>query len=185
MGVRVRGAGFGSLSTVAMLATAFLASGCASPNVNPASPQAQTGYVDLHADSSGELSWNVQVRDAAGSGFRKAFYNLDPLEDRILRLAFAPGNCQLRVTFLNRVIAEPVVFEVQVRDGQITPVQIKLVEVGATSVQTKSTSAGGTAYGRYGRRTKIGSYETSMYRVTAAPQEPQPYQIKQHMPYAH
>jgi len=166
------------------LAAWLLPFGCASPNVNPASPRTNTGYIDLYADFSGELSWDVQRFDVTANGFKKLFYDWDPVEGRILRLAFAPGHHQLRVTFLNQVIAEPAVIEVEVRDGGITPVQVKLVEAGVTSVQTKGTSVGGTAYGRYARRTTIGSYETSMYRVSALPQPLQPYKPKQQMPYA-
>src|SRR6266498_1170094 len=102
----------------------------------------------------------------------------------MLRFAFAPGHLRFRITFLNRVIAEPALLDVEVQDGRITPVHVTLTESGVTSVQTKETSRGGTAAGRYGRRTRIESNETKMYRLTAAPQDPRPYQPKQRMPYA-
>ena len=165
------------------LAALLLAFGCASPDVNPTSPGPHTGYVDLYADFSGELSWDVQQFDTNAGTFKKAFYNLRPLEGRILRLAFAPGPHKLRVTFLNQAVIEPAVLEVEVREASITPVRITLAEVGGTSVPTKEISACGTVYGRYGRRTKIGSYETVQYSLSAAPAVPIAYQPKEQMRY--
>ena len=50
-----------------------LITGCASPNVNPPQARAKTGYVDLYADSSGELSWQVARFDPPTQGFRSVF----------------------------------------------------------------------------------------------------------------
>jgi hypothetical protein len=51
-------------------------------------------------------------------------------------------------------------------------------------VETRETSRGGTAKGRYGRRTKIRSDETTMYGLSAVADAPMPYQVKEQMPYA-
>jgi hypothetical protein len=172
------------LTLTAIMVVLLIAFGCASPNVNPPTPRANTGYVDMYAESSGDLAWDVRRFDAAENQFKTVFSKLDPTEDGVLRLALAPGRHRLRVAFLNRVIADPAIIEVDVHDGRITPVRVTLTDSGATTVETKETSRGGTASGRYGRRTKYGSYESRAYRVTAVPQESQPYQARQQVPYA-
>ncbi len=178
------GSNFGSNWVVALLAAEFLACGCASPNINPSSPRTHTGYIDLYADFSSELSWDVQRCDANANTFDKVFYQLEPLEGRILRLAFAPGRYRLRVTFLNRVITKPAEVEVEVQDGKITPVRVTLTEAGVTLVRTETENRGGTAKGWYGRRTKIGSDETVRYDLSAVADPPVAYQLKERMPYA-
>ena len=65
---------------------------------------------------------------------------------------------------MNRVIRGPGLVEVEVKDGMITPVACQPWSPTATTqVETKQTSVGGTAYGRYGRRTTISSDESTMY----------------------
>ena len=168
-----------------MLAAAgLLLAGCASSNVNPPQARAKTGYVDLYADSAGELRWQVSRFDERAQSFKNVFSEWDLPPGRVLRLAFRPGHYRLRVTFTNRVVQEPGLVEVEVKDGLITPVHVQLTEAGTAAVQTKRTSVGGTAYGRYGRRTKFGSGESTLYRVSAAADEPTPYQLQEQMPYA-
>src|ERR1051326_7654340 len=114
-----------SPSTILTLAIIFVMGvGCASKNVNPSVPKLRTGYVDCYAEPSSELWWDVQRFDPGANRFSTVFSELKPLEGRVLRLAFVPERHRLRVTFLNRLIAEPAVFEVNIREGQITPVRI-------------------------------------------------------------
>jgi hypothetical protein len=168
-----------------MLAAAGLfVTGCASPNVNPPQARAKTGYLDLYTDSSGELSWEVGRFDDRTKTFDSVFSELKPLPDRVLRLAFAPGHYRMRVTFLNRVVSEPGVVEVEVKDGLVTPVRVRLAAAGETMVQTKEVSGGGTAFGRYGRRTKFHYDDTATYRVSSEADAPLPYRVKEQMPYA-
>jgi len=165
-------------------AVGLLVTGCASPNVNPPQARANTGYVDFYADSSGELSWQVARFDDHTQGFRSVFSKFEPPPGRVLRLAFPPGHYRMRVTFMNCVVREPGLVEVEVKDGMITPVRVQLTEAGETTVQTKQTSVGGTAYGRYGRRTRFSSDEAATYRVSAEAKPSVPYQVKERMPYA-
>jgi hypothetical protein len=168
-----------------MLAAAgLLVAGCASPNVNPPRARAKTGYVDFYADSSGELSWQVARFDDRMQGFRGVFSEFEPPPGRALRLPFPPGHYRLRVTFMNRVVREPGLVEVEVRDGLITPVHVVLIPDGTTQVETKETRVGGTFKGRYGRGTKFGTDESTMYRVSAEAKPALPYQVKEQMPYA-
>jgi hypothetical protein len=177
------------LKTIKVLLTltafALWVAGCASPNVNPPQARANTGYVDFHADPSAGLSWEVARFDDRTQSFRSAFSELEPPPGGALRLAFAPGHYRMRVTFLNRIVREPTLVEVEVKDGMITPVRVTLTEVGAAFVRTKEVSRGSTAYGRYGRRTKIGSDETVMYGISAVAGAPMPYQVKERTSYAH
>ncbi|MGD0350222.1 MAG: hypothetical protein ABSB84_07915 [Verrucomicrobiota bacterium] len=160
------------------------ASGCATQNVNPPQPRANTGYVDFHADPSAELCWDVARFDDRTQSFKSVFSDLEPPSDGVLRLAFAPGHHRLRITFLNRVIAKPAEVEVEVQDGKITPVRITLTAAGTVLVESRDVSHGGTAKGRYGRRTKYGSEETAINSLSAAAAPPVAYQVKERMPYA-
>jgi hypothetical protein len=174
----------GILSLLLLVLFGLLAPGCASPNANPPRPRANTGYVDFHADSTNDLSWDVARFDENTQVFQKVFSDLTPPPGGILRLAFAPGRQRLQITFLNRVISQPAEIEVEVQDGKITPVNVTLTAAGTALVDRKTKSLGGTAQGQYGVRTKIRSNETVMYGVTAAADPPVTYQIKEQMPYA-
>jgi hypothetical protein len=170
---------------LALAALGLLASGCATQNGNPPRAGANTGYVDFHADPAADLCWQVERFDDRTQSFRSVFSAYKPPPNGILRLGFAPGHYRLRVTFLNRTVLEPTQAEVGVKDGMITPVRIEFTDAEAATVETKETSVGGTAYGRYGRRTKIGSSENPIYQAKALPEPPQAYRLKEQMPYAH
>lgn len=167
-----------------LAALALWTSGCATPNVNPPQARANTGYVDFHADPAGELWWEVARFDENTQSFKSVFSELSPPPGGVLRLAFAPGRHRLQVTFINRVIAKPVEVEVEVLDGKITPVRIMLTEAGVTLVRTETESVGGTAKGRYGRRTKIDTDESVTYSISAVADPPVDYQLKERTPYA-
>jgi hypothetical protein len=123
----------------------LLAAGCDSPHVKPPQARVNTGYVAFYADSTAGLSWDVAQFDEPSQSYQRVFSELEPPQGGVLRLAFTPGHHRLRVTVLNRVIAEPALLDVEVTDGRITPVHVALTESGVTSVQTKETSRGGTA----------------------------------------
>lgn len=163
---------------------ALIVIGCATPSPNPSRAQANTGYVDFHADSSGALCWDVTRFDEATQGFQPAFSDMSPFPDSVLRLSFAPGHYRFRVNFFNRISRNPAEVEVDVQDGKVTPVLIKFTETGTVNVLTKDASRGGTVRGRYGQRTKIGSNETATYDLSATVAAPVVYQPKEQMPYA-
>ena len=158
----------------------LLAGGCASSNVNPASARSHTGYVDFYAVNADDLSWDITdvQRD------KKVYYEFDPVKESILRLAFKPGQYQLRVTFVNHAVLQPGVADVEVREDMVTPVTVALLPAGTVLVEDKSGTAGGTYYGHFGRRTKITSNETASYEVSVEPQPPVHYQPKAQMSYA-
>jgi len=174
-----------SMKTLPMLAAvALLVAGCASPNVNPTQARVNTGYVDFYAEPAADLMWDVAGFNDGTGAFQRVFSEFKPPASGVLRLAFAPGPRRLRVTFLNLTTTKPAEVDIEVQDGQITPVRITLAEEGTASVKTKETSRGGTAYGRYGRRTKIGLDETVTYGLSAVADPPVAYQTKERMSYA-
>jgi hypothetical protein len=157
---------------------------CTSLNVDPIAPKPHTGYVDLFTPGSDEFSWDVKRFDDASGTFKPLFSQFDPVQGRILRLALPPGHHRLRVAFLNRVIVDPAIVDVEVVDGHITPVLIAAKDEGQASVRTRTTGLGSTVYGQLGRHTRIGSVEADAYRLTATVQAPVAYQRKAQMPYA-
>jgi hypothetical protein len=172
------GASAGFLAGLACLIVA----GCASPNVNPPTPRAHTGYVDFFADDDG-LYWQVDQIEADGKA-KQVFYQFAPLNEHILRLAFAPGQYRFRVNFMNHAIRNSGVVEVEVQDGMISPVQVTLVDVGEVLVQSKEVQGGATYFGRYGRNTKIRDNPDIMYQVDLAAGPVSAYKPKAEMPYA-
>jgi hypothetical protein len=177
--------GHWSLVTLIPLLLALGLAGCATTNSNPPQARPNTGYVDLHADPADELCWEVARFEERSQSFKSVFSEVTSPPGGILRLAFAPGRHRLRVTFLNRFIAKPAEVEVEVQDGRITPVHVTLTAAGTALVDTKEVAShGGTAKGRYGRRVRISTDETSIYDLSAVADAPVTYQLKEHMPYA-
>jgi hypothetical protein len=162
----------------------LLLSGCASPNLNPPQARAHTGYVDFYAESASELNWDVARFEAGAQSYKTVFSELKAPPGGVLRLAFSPGHYRLRVTFLNRVVREPALVEVEVKDGMVTPVRVVLIADGATQIQTKEEQRGKTFNGRTGRSTKFGSEESTAYMISAEASAPKPYQVKDLTPYA-
>ena len=66
------------LRFTAIMVVLLMEFGCASPNVNPPTPQANKGYVDMYAESSGDLAWDVRRFDASENQFKTVFSKLDP-----------------------------------------------------------------------------------------------------------
>jgi hypothetical protein len=159
----------------------LMAAGCASPNVDPPTPRAQTGYVDFFADDE-NLYWQVDQVEAGGKT-KQIFSLFAPLNEHILRLAFAPGHYRFRVTFMNHPIRTPGIVEVEVQDGMITPIQVTLVDVGEALVQSKSVQGGSTYFGHYGRNTRITDNANIMYQVDLVTGPFSTYKPKAAMPY--
>jgi len=160
----------------------LMVAGCASPNVDPPTPRAHTGYVDFFADDE-NLYWQVD-QIAPDGKTKQIFARFAPLNEHILRLAFAPGHYRLRVSFMNHAIRTPGVVDVEVQDEMITPIQVTLVDVGEALVQSKSVQGGATYFGHYGRNTRITDNPNIMYQVDLAAGPAMTYKPKVAMPYA-
>jgi hypothetical protein len=176
--------GWRSIGVCVLLITiSFLIAGCASPNVDPAKAKSRTGYADFYCETNEPLSWEVAEMDTNGQRARVIYSSFDPLEEKILRLAFEPGRYRLRISFLNQVVLDRGMIEVEIKDGMITPVHVTLAAAGTALVERKERSVGPTFYGRSGRNTAVGSYETQTWRVEAVLSDPLPYRVKDQMPY--
>jgi hypothetical protein len=156
--------------------------GCSTPNVNPATPRARTGYIDFYTDSDMGLSWEVKRADDQTGEMRAVFSEFKPVQGTILRLAAPPGNHRFQVWFTNQVTEGPQTVQVQVADGKVTPVHVSLAPVGSTAVERKTYRMGGSAKG-YARGTKISSDQSSVFRIGAEAGSPQAYGPKERMPY--
>ncbi|MDB6112065.1 MAG: hypothetical protein JWR69_3815 [Pedosphaera sp.] len=160
------------------LATLTTLSGCRTADVNPDRPEANTGYVDFYAPGQSDLYWEVKQYDPNKGAFKTVFSRAKPLDGPFLRLATPPGRHQFRVTFLNRVVMEPAVVDVQVTSGMITPVRVELVDVGSTQVERREARLGLTVR-RFGPGARVTSYPTDAHDVLATPQPAVPYQKKE------
>ena len=173
-----------SVALLALLAALSL-TGCQSSDVNPTHAHSHKGYVDFYNDSAELLCWQIDRFDNHAQDYSQIFWSVEPPANTILRLPFKPGSYRFSITILNRDIISPAEVEVQVVDGKITPVHVTFTEKGTAAVRGTTTSAGGTVYGTYGRRTKFRYNEAATYNVSAASAEPIAYRPKSEMPYAH
>lgn len=167
---------------IALVLLTFLVSGCASSNVNTRKTEAVTGYVDLYTDTNADLAWDVQEAPSGAGDFETVFSDVNPVSSKVLRLPLPPGQHQLRVTLLNRVVSKPADVSVTVESGKVTPVRIVLVEAGPTVIVSKQTMVGGTLT-RSGRQTNIQRNESTMYELSAIADASIPFQPEQQMPY--
>jgi hypothetical protein len=149
--------------------------GCASHNVNPHAARPNTGYVDIFDPDGRSFSWDIrQVH-----GHRSLYTEFKP-QSGIVRLALSPGEYNLTITILNTVLSEPATVQVQVLDGQLTPIRVRLSEEGTTQVQRTHTPVPG----RYTHRTKVTAEETQSFRLDGDVLPSIPYRPKGQVPYA-
>lgn len=168
---------------IALALLNFLAFGCAFSSENADRPEAIAGYVDFYTDANAGLAWDVREAPVDGGDFEAVFSEVTPVAGNILRLPFAPGRYQLRVTLLNRVVTEPADVDVTVESGKVTPVHIILAEAGTTAVISKRTIMGGTG-SRSGRQTDTRRDEATMHDLSARSDSPVLPRPEQQMPYA-
>jgi hypothetical protein len=169
---------------VVLVGFELILAGCASPDVNPPQARPNMGYVDFHAASPGQFTWQVSRFDAGTKDYQQIYSCFDPPGEGIVRLALAPGQYRLRVELLNRLTTGPLDVELRVEDGQITPVRLTVARVGTGDVETVETNVGGTLYGRYGRNTTISDDAEARYKIGGTVQETVAYRPKGEMPYA-
>ena len=171
------------LSALGLVASATLAlTGCGTPNPNPSTPHANTGYIDFYTDSNLELSWQVHRFDAQSAELEDVFSKFDPVEGTVLRLASPLGKQRYQVWIVNRVTEGPVFVDVQVENGKVTPVHATLTPSGTTTVDRKVYGFRPSAKG-YGRGTKIVVQENEVFRLGLTAETAKPYQTKERMPY--
>jgi hypothetical protein len=169
---------YGFLAVAACLAI----TGCGTSSPNPHSPKANTGYVDFYTDATLDLGWQVKRVDERSGELRTVFSDYQPVEGSTLRLAAPPGTQKFQVWIINRITTGPHDVIVPVENGQVTPVHVTLTPVGTNYVQNKVYGFRPSAKG-YGRGTKITREEDQVYQIGTAPEKPQPYRVKEQMPY--
>ena len=170
--------------SLCLLFALLFAAGCATPNVNPPVAGAHTGYVDFHAGATNDLYWQVERGEAGAQDFKIVYSKFAPPAGGFLRLALAPGHYQLRVTIMNRAVREPGLVAVEVQDGLITPINVRLMPDGVTQMQHKANRVGAIAGSRYGIRTEYSSTESTLFRLSLEVEPPTPYRVKEQTSYA-
>ena len=165
-----------------LVLVALTSPSCSTPNVNPPSAHADTGYVDFYTDSDLELSWEVKWFDPRSAKLKTVFNQFQPVEGSVLRLASRPGRQRFQVWFINKVTEGPQAVEVDVENGKVTPVHVSLTQAGKTSVDRKSYVRRATVRGSR-RAVNIATDEQGIYRIAAAAETPQAYQPKERMSY--
>ena len=128
---------FASSVWVAIIVMGLLGLGCASNNVNPGTAHRGTGYVDFYARNDTDLSWSIERLESDGDR-KNVFFEFDPLQENILRLAFKPGHHRLSITIINRPILAQGTVELEVGDGQVIPVSVTLADAGTGQVLSVS-----------------------------------------------
>ena len=103
--------------------------GCTTRRVNAPDAPAKSGYLDIYANRPGELRWGVECFDGSRGQLRRVIWDSAPSPDGILRLELTPGRRQLRLTCLNLITAGPAEVYVRIKDGQVTPVCVRLAGV--------------------------------------------------------
>lgn len=163
------------------LIACLMSAGCTTSNVNPPSPRAGTGYVDLYTDANLGLSWEVKRASQTGE-LRTVFGEFKPINGTVLRLATPPGTQRFELWFNNRVTEGPCAFTAQVLDGKVTPVRVSLTPSGSASVLSKGHEYRPTA--RATRQvTKVTAQDSEVFRIGAVAEPPREYRPQEQMPY--
>jgi len=149
--------------------------GCTSHNVNPHVAQPHTSYVDIFDPEGRAFSWDIKDVQQ-----QRSVYTEYKPQSGVVRLPLSPGSYDLSIRILNTAISKPATVQVQVVEGQLTPIQVRLAEEGTTQIDRKHTPLPGN----YTRRTKITADETQTFRLEADVLASVPYRPKEQMPYA-
>jgi hypothetical protein len=154
--------------------------GCATKKASHAN--SGNGYVDFFTDE-GSLEWKVYKVENGGKP-KTVFERHAQLDQRGLRLEFAPGHHRFQVTFLNRVIAKPAEVDVEVLAGRVTPVHVTFGKA-VTSAVIATPTLNSTMVDPAGRRIDLEDNETITYELRASAASPVIFQPMDRMVYAH
>jgi hypothetical protein len=155
---------------------AGVASGCATGHVNPLAARPGRGYVDFRTDPGDALAFHVSRFDAGKQAWQQVFSDLNPPANGVLRLACPSGPYLFQVTFLNRVILQPLQVQVEVIDGLVTPVSITLIPNGTMTVdQKEAVRLGATVKRTQGQRSAYNGGQFTAYQLEATVKAPETY----------
>ncbi len=163
-------------------AVGCLLASCSTPDVNPRTPRANTGYVDFYTEGAGALSWEIKRAEPKTGTMRTVFCEYKPLPGNIVRLAAAEGNHRFELWCNNQVTTGPETVLVPVANGKVTPVRVTLTPAGSASVAIRTDEYRPTA--RATRRvTRIADQEQELFQLGLSAAPPQDYQPKERMAY--
>jgi hypothetical protein len=165
----------------ATIGTLLLANGCASPDVNPQAPRPGRGYVDLFTQPKTDVWWKVDVFDSRKQGYKQFTAEFKAPEQAILRVEARPGSYKARISFVNQAVEAPAEAEVEVREGMITPVEVKLAK-GDTSYVRVVEDRGRSGFRNAGRN-EVTDYSQQRWLISAMVQPPVPYTPKENTAY--
>jgi hypothetical protein len=155
--------------------------GCASPDVNPGSPRPSRGYVDFFTQPKDDVWWKVDVFDSRKQDYKEFTAQFKAPGQAIFRVEARPGRHKGRISFVNQAIEAPAELEVEVREGMITPVEVKVSMGGSSYVRTvedrmrSGFNAGG--------RNKVTDSEQQLWQISATALPPVPYAPKESTAY--
>jgi hypothetical protein len=159
----------------------LLANGCASPDVNPQAPRPGRGYVDLYTQPKTNVWWKVDVFDSRKQDYKEFTAQFKAPEQAIFRVEARPGPHKARISFVNQAVEAPADIEVEVREGMITPVQVKLNPGDTTYVREVDDRA--RSGFRNAGRNQVTDYSQRRWLISAKAQPPVPYTPKENTGY--
>ena len=159
----------------------LLTNGCASPDVNPQAARSDRGYVDLFTRPKADVWWKVDVFNASRRDYKEFTAQFKAPEQGIFRVEARPGHYKARIGFVNQAVEAPAEVEVEVREGMITPVEIKLEQGGSSYVRVVEDR--GRAGFRTAGRNQVTDYSQSLWQISATVQFPATYTPKENTAY--
>ena len=166
-------------------ALSFLGAGCKSTPAGTLTPQPGMGYLDFYSEAAaGTMSWDIQRFDAESKHYRILYTKVKPAPSKVVRVQLPPGDHLVRVAFLNQLIKYPAALNVSVKEGEITPVKVELIEGHTGTVVVREQVYGPTARGHVGRRTELRTIKGNAFDVKAEAASPVAFAPRDQMPYA-
>jgi hypothetical protein len=159
----------------------LLGNGCASPDVNPQAPRLGRGYVDLFTQPKEDVWWKVDVFDCRKQDYKEFTAEFKAPRNGILRVEAQPGPHKGRISFVNQAIEAAAEVDVDVREGMITPVEVKLSKGGSSYVRTVEDRAR-SGFNTAGR-SKVSDSPQQLWQISATALPPIPYVPKPNTAY--
>ena len=153
------------------------AGGCATPDVNPPAARVGRGYVDLYTVPRTEAWWMLDVFDPRRQSYKEFTAQFKAPGEGIFRVEARPGRHKARISFVNQAVEAPADVEVEVREGMITPVEVKLSPGDKTYVRVVDDRAKNI------HRNKVTDYSQTRWQISAVAQPFIPYTAKQNTAY--
>lgn len=154
----------------------LLASGCASPDVNPKSARSGRGYVDLYTVPKSDVWWKVDVFLKQEQTFKEFTVEFKAPDQDILRVEARPGWHKARIAFVNAVVEAPAEIDVEVREGMITPIRVAMEPAGTTFTQSREDRV------RW-EESRVKTYDQQVWKISATAGAPVPFAPKESTAY--